>query len=773
MSTIIIPTLGIECQLVDAALEYARAGIPIFPCVPGGKNPATPHGFKDATTDEGQIRAWWEAMPDANLATPTGVISDVIDIDVHKGGSQAALEALTGPLEPTFTVLTPHGGEHIHYVHREGVTNAPGSLPKNIDSRGLGGYVLLPPSKLADGRGYTVADSSPVGLMPDSLFELVTRKRHAAATPSALWVEKAVTHVLADGEPRNDTGLWLAAQLRDSGLSQVDATPHMEAFQERVANVGGHPYTREEIYKTLYSAYSRPPREAAKSSQFGTILLPLAHESFNDDGNALRFALAYGHRLKHVTGWGWTAYDGQRWARGAEKEAQELARKCLRAMPQEAVGTALERDVLTHVSRSLSKWGIASTLSLASSDARMSANVDDFDKEPHLLNVKNGTLDLKTGELRPHKATDMLTQLADVEFNPDATAPRWNQFLSEIFPHDAETIAYLQRFAGYSATGEAREEKFLYASGAGSNGKGVTFRTLALVLGDYAHAISADALTKSAHDGGEKVTPALATLPKKRFVYCQEPTGDALDEGKLKTLASADKISANPKHREPITFQPTHTLWLAANKRLKVDDTSNAVWRRTIPVDFNQSFVGREDWTLEPTLWKEASGILNWIVEGAIAWYAYGLGDLPQAVVETRREYRADNDPASLFFEDILISDASSTVPLAEAMKAYVRWQANNASATWIRDGDTRGFATLARNHGRTVGKYGLRHVTSVFASALRTERTERTEVPLVFDIARNRENSGNSGSYGSYGSPSADGEREFAQAFAELEGRV
>lgn len=138
--------------LLAAALWYAGAGMPVFPCVPGGKTPATPHGFKDATSDLGQIRKWWTTTPQANVGLPTGLRYDVIDIDGPTG--YRSLSELKGdqmfPDQYLGRALTPRGGMH-YYIPAAGDGNAGGVMP-GIDYRGVGGYVLAPPSVGANGR---------------------------------------------------------------------------------------------------------------------------------------------------------------------------------------------------------------------------------------------------------------------------------------------------------------------------------------------------------------------------------------------------------------------------------------------------------------------------------------------------------------------------------------------------------------------------------------------------------------------------------------------
>lgn len=136
--------------ILDAALWYATTlHLPVFPCLPGQKRPATPHGFKDATTDEAQIRAWWRVRADYNVAAPTGILFDVFDVDGPEGmvalGDYMDQGAVPAPLALS---LTPRGRHYL--VPPADVPNTTGLLPK-VDYRGRGGYVLLPPSRTTDG----------------------------------------------------------------------------------------------------------------------------------------------------------------------------------------------------------------------------------------------------------------------------------------------------------------------------------------------------------------------------------------------------------------------------------------------------------------------------------------------------------------------------------------------------------------------------------------------------------------------------------------------
>ena len=140
-------------MLLKAALSYARRGIPVFPCEPGGKRPLTYNGFWEATTNMRRIRAWWARWPAANVGVPTGERSGllVLDVDPRDGGPQSldALVRENGPLPRTARARTGGGGVHLffRYPAQKQIRNSAGCLGPGLDVRGEGGYVVVPPSR--------------------------------------------------------------------------------------------------------------------------------------------------------------------------------------------------------------------------------------------------------------------------------------------------------------------------------------------------------------------------------------------------------------------------------------------------------------------------------------------------------------------------------------------------------------------------------------------------------------------------------------------------
>nr|QOL00349.1 hypothetical protein [uncultured organism] len=138
--------------LGKAALWYAKQGVAVFPCEPRGKQPLTAHGFKDASTDLAVVRAWWTATPAANIGAPTGITFDVIDIDGPEGVGVIYGGDVQIPDEIGHAMTSRQAGHHV-FIKPTGSGNRASMYP-SVDFRGVGGYVVLPPSVGANGNRY-------------------------------------------------------------------------------------------------------------------------------------------------------------------------------------------------------------------------------------------------------------------------------------------------------------------------------------------------------------------------------------------------------------------------------------------------------------------------------------------------------------------------------------------------------------------------------------------------------------------------------------------
>jgi len=598
------------------------------------------------------------------------------------------------------------------------VTTSKGNLPQGIDVRGEGGYVVAPGSLHKSGGRYEWEVEADLAEVPHHLLEQMLTKKRAEKTtvPTVVhdggnyWLERAVARVVDEGEGRNDSGFWLACQLRDDGVGETEAADILAEYQEHVGDLGDHEYTIGEARANLTQAYGREARQPAMR-QVAVVEMPPEVE-FTDTGNAMRLARRYSHCLKYVPQWGWLAYSGGKWNRGADGAAMQYAKACVQGMLREASECPDGKRMLAlteHARRSFAEPRLNSMMTLARSEPGIVARIEDFDADPYLLNVLNGTVDQRTGELRPHSPKDMLTKQAHVAHDREAQAPRFAQFLREVFAGDEDLIAFVQRAFGYSITGDTKEQVYFTCFGSGSNGKSTLIGAVMSLLGDYARALKASALMRDPHARGGGADPELAALVGARFVAAQEPQSGELDTARLKEWTGGDAIQAREMYKSPFQFVPQFKPWLSTNERPEVPEATVGIWRRIRLIPFTVSFEGCKDVDLPNKLAAEASGILNWLIAGCLAWQRQGLGSA-EAVNQATREYRENEDPYLEFFETVLVpdDDPESKVVLGDAYNAFRLWQ-RNASVPFLSD---REFPKQAEARGyrkkRASGKRWL-----------------------------------------------------------------
>jgi putative DNA primase/helicase len=392
-----------------------------------------------------------------------------------------------------------------------------------------------------------------------------------------------------------------------------------------------------------------------------------------DIGNARRFVeLHHDVRYDH-TRRRWYLYRPEHWW---EPDRTGEVHERAKAVVYDRFHTALE---CTDDSRraGLVRWAVRSAqherikamLALASNDPAVAILGDAWNPDPLLLGVANGVVDLRTGRFRPGLPEDLITRASTVSFNADATCPRWERFLLEIFSGDTQLVQYIQRALGYSLTARTSEQVLFLNYGTGANGKTTLFNAIQSVLGHYALNLPFTALEKRR---GGSIPNDLAMLPGARFVTASETNeGTRLNEGLIKALTGCDPITARFLYGEFFTFQPVAKFWLAVNHKPGVQDDTHGFWRRIHLIPYTQQFP--PDDRLSGQLLAEREGILRWLVEGALLWQRDGLTP-PESVLAATKNYQQESDLVGQFVEERCALDSSATARANLLYLAFTSW---------------------------------------------------------------------------------------------------
>lgn len=323
-------------------------------------------------------------------------------------------------------------------------------------------------------------------------------------------------------------------------------------------------------------------------------------------------------------------------------------------------------------------WAAASRPGLALSG-------DEWDSHPWLVGTPNGVIDLETGQFRSGRPRDWIRTVIPTTWQGlETPAPRWEQFLDEIFDHDREIVEFVHRLLGYGLTGLTTEHAFPILWGPqGRNGKSTFLETLAAVLGpDITMSIPSDELMHS-YRGGTGPQPYVVKMRGKRIIWSSETNPDRrLDGETVKKLTGGDRIHAHAKYQNPIEFSPTHLLLLLTNHKPKIEAMDNAIWDRVHLIPFDLRFVDNpqrenerpRDPYLPHKLREEREGILAWLVRGCLAWKDRGRLDPPSQVSMATEEYRGDEDTIGQFIDDYCVHAEDLEVGAMAFYKAYKQW---------------------------------------------------------------------------------------------------
>ena len=406
---------------------------------------------------------------------------------------------------------------------------------------------------------------------------------------------------------------------------------------------------------------------------------------YTDSGNAERLISKYGEDFFYLHDRGkWLHWDGKRWNEDETAEIHRAAKATVRSMHEEAalIGDDEKRRTFSKwISRSESRAARENMVALAQKESTVSALSKHFDTDPLLLNMQNGTLDLRTGELRGHQRSDRLTKLCPMAFDPHANCGRWLAFLDEVLPDQPEVVAFLQRSLGYSLTADIEEQCFWLLIGSGKNGKSKFLDAIQFMFGDYAVATAFD--TFAAKRAGAPISPrdGMASLVGSRFVRASESDdGTRFSEAQLKALTGGERIRTTRMYEQDFDFKPTFKIWLSTNHEPTIRGTDDGIWRRIHRINFDHVVPeGNRDQHLGEKLQSEASGILNWALQGLKEYQTSGLR-VPHAVVKATAGYRESQNIVARFLQACFEqADEAEQFGATTMYEAFKGWASDNA----------------------------------------------------------------------------------------------
>ncbi len=410
---------------------------------------------------------------------------------------------------------------------------------------------------------------------------------------------------------------------------------------------------------------------------------PIVKHELTEGGNADRFLALFGHDVRYWTrSKRWLVWNDRYWVEDTTERVRTLAQQTVEILQAEILAAPQDEQAAyrQHIRRTNTAAGFRNLLEIAR--PRVAVRVEQLDRDPWLLGCANGTLDLRTGELRPELREDLITKQVAVDYDPCAYSELLDQFLRDAQP-DPEVRQFLARAMGYSLTGDVSEDAFLIHWGEGENGKSSFLEMMVELMADYGRVTPTSTLLGKSASG---IPNDVAALRGARFVSATEPEGrERLNEALVKRLTGGDTFSARFMRGEFFEFAPQCTVHLATNHKPVIVGRDKGIWRRVYLVPWTQTFE-KVDKTIRSRL-KEPEhlcALLAWAVQGCLEWQKdradHGLAP-PRAVLNATAEYREEQDTMARFLEECCMVDPENEklcVRAGRFEKAYRTWCREN-----------------------------------------------------------------------------------------------
>ncbi len=472
--------------------------------------------------------------------------------------------------------------------------------------------------------------------------------------------------------------LGIGAEKATEAARAVDGYVAIPKFPEGVEGKDAndlHVASGLETVRQCIEAATQPA--PAETVAIDAELLPAREYGFSESEAARRFGDQIRDRARFAADEGvWYSYDGRRWVRdhgGVWMLEQSL--KVSLAYAQDGIrrGSA-DPQFAFYMATAKTYNGLPGRkrlIELVRAEPGLAILSSQFDADPWLLNVDNGTLDLRTGKLRPHCSSDLISKIAPVGYDLKTTAPLWERCLSQWLA-DEETIAFLQRFIGDCMSGSVEEHVVVFCHGVGANGKTVLWETIKRLLGDYA--VLAPTSLLMAKQQEPHPCDRMVLKGARLALFTETPSGQRFDEATMKATSGGDSITGRGMRENFSTFPPTHKVVICGNHKPIVRGQDEGIWRRLRLVPFEKVIPeGNRDPKLAEKLRAELPGVLNWAIAGCLAWQRDGLG-ISAKVREASAGYRQESDILGPFIVECCELDSGTVAARAAIYRAYVTW---------------------------------------------------------------------------------------------------
>jgi putative DNA primase/helicase len=451
---------------------------------------------------------------------------------------------------------------------------------------------------------------------------------------------------------------------------------------------------------------------------------------FSEEALALRFSRQYSGDLRYVSAWDrWLCWNGGQWHQDTTLEVLDRVRELSRRASAECGST---QDKVKVAVRLASSASVAAIERLARADRRHAATVEQWDRDPWLLNTPQGIVDLRTGKIQEHHPEHYLTKTTAA--GPGGDCPIWLKFLARITDGNIELQSFLQRIVGYCLTGVTREHALFFFFGSGANGKSVFTSVIGGLLASYAK--TAPALTFMATRTEQHPTD-IAGLRGARLVIASETEiGSRWAESKIKSITGGDVIAARLMRCDFFEFVPQFKIVVAGNNKPRLCSVNEAMRRRLHLVPFTVTIPkGERDTVLVEKLQAEYPGVLRWAIEGCLAWQSQGLNP-PEVVRSATSEYFAVEDLIDRWIDDRCVKHHGIWTSGAALFEDWEQW----CGTCGERPGSRKAFSQSLEEHGiknersgsgtRGFAGIGIRDVSS----------TLPTDDPMIAPRACDRE---------------------------------